>query len=554
MIKNIMTSQASNSDEKYLKRREQKKKERLHQALYLLASAALVLIYTWWTLLSTVPERSSQGVLSPSTLRKVSRKTPPKQSLQQPGVQQHEGGVLGGIGKLFGEDQRIVDLKERLREINADIIENQNRGIRWVKAELLPALHGGEEEMGLTNLRADKKNKNGAWKNFFRVKRMSRPPMTWEEEQIYLSTFAGVDFTQHSYKYPEKLMEPPATLGDYPPLRPLKDIMEAWPQDDIDSVPLPFKETLIHFDYTKPEEVEAARKFRDAKLPFKFINVPEIVAAGIKWSDEYVSANFDLDANQPGSYPLAGGTAQESQNNFFAFFNEAAWSVAEMGLPPTRNNDWTYAKWAEHARYADAVGLDANAPHFYWQSGVPREERLNPESAWTFISRDLPSMSSPTETFFVFEPESQKGIQCRFGERGVTAATHYDSGRNMVAMISGAKRYILSPPNQCPKLGLVTTRANPIFRHSLLNFGHLNYMDNEEMPADERAWLERSAEALAIDTVLKAGEVLYIPSFWFHYISSLQKSAQCNVRSGVDVEADEVFGGKYHVTDGCTPS
>ena len=123
----------------------------------------------------------------------------------------------------------------------------------------------------------------------------------------------------------------------------------------------------------------------------------------------------------------------------------------------------------------------------------------------------------------------------------------------MVAMITGAKRYILSPPNQCPKLGLVTTRSNPIFRHSLLNFGQLNYMDNEEMPVDERAWLERSAEALSMDTVLKAGEVLYIPSRWFHYISSLQKSAQCNVRSGVDVEGDEVFGGEYEVTEGCVP-
>jgi hypothetical protein len=28
------------------------------------------------------------------------------------------------------------------------------------------------------------------------------------------------------------------------------------------------------------------------------------------------------------------------------------------------------------------------------------------------------------------------------------------------------------------------------------------------------------------------GEVLYIPSFWFHYIVSLDYSVQCNTRSG----------------------
>ena len=37
-----------------------------------------------------------------------------------------------------------------------------------------------------------------------------------------------------------------------------------------------------------------------------------------------------------------------------------------------------------------------------------------------------------------------KGIQCRFGMRGVIAEAHYDGGRNMVAMLKGAKRYARS--------------------------------------------------------------------------------------------------------------
>ena len=242
-----------------------------------------------------------------------------------------------------------------------------------------------------------------------------------------------------------------------------------------------------------------------------------------------------------------------------------------MGLPPVRNNDWTFAQWSHHARYADAVALKASKPHFYWQSGVPREERHGPKSSWTFISRDLPSLSSPTETFFVFEPESQKGIQCRFGERGVVAATHYDSGRNMIAMVTGAKRYILAPPKECPKLGIVPWKFNAVFRHSLLNFGHINYMNETSQQLDdgekgepddgqkrrqwkgdhmsqvEREWMEIAADSMAVETVLKAGEVLYIPSHWFHYIVSLQKSAQCNVRSGVHDEGTPAFGGKVDV-------
>lgn len=93
-----------------------------------------------------------------------------------------------------------------------------------------------------------------------------------------------------------------------------------------------------------------------------------------------------------------------------------------------------------------------------------------------------------------------------------------------------------------------------MFRHSMLNFGHINLMQEPEMPQDERDWLEEAGDAMSLETVLKAGEVLYIPSHWFHYINSLQKSAQCNVRSGVDIEGDAVFGGQLDVTELCDPA
>ena len=60
----------------------------------------------------------------------------------------------------------------------------------------------------------------------------------------------------------------------------------------------------------------------------------------------------------------------------------------------------------------------------------------------------------------------------------------------------------------------------------------------ESLPVFENKWMNISRDAQVIDTVLKAGEVLYIPSNWFHYIISLQKSTQCNTRSGDDVVTD----------------
>lgn len=95
-------------------------------------------------------------------------------------------------------------------------------------------------------------------------------------------------------------------------------------------------------------------------------------------------------------------------------------------------------------------------------------ERKGPKDQWTMISVDLPSFSDTEANFISFNPAEAKGIQCRFGERGVTAATHYDGGRNMVGMITGAKRYILAPPVECAK---VRTCLNySLIQYSCSNF------------------------------------------------------------------------------------
>lgn len=413
----------------------------------------------------------------------------------------------------------------------------------------------------------DNKNKNKNTKQrrgkdlggeLFRASRLSQvSSMKWfQEYKNLIAQYGGdenlpgpiVDYTDpNKYEYPPIMDEPP-TEGGYPRLVPLGHMMHHWDQDEDNKGII--TETLIHFDFSNPEELAKARKFRDAMLPFKLYNVPEIDRATDLWTDAYVSRGFGDDGYRPDN---AQGTAQESTNHYFAFYTPPNWVGDKMGVPPVRNNDMEFSQWAMHARYADATRLATDQPHFYWQSGAPRDERYSPKNEWSFISRDLPSFSATEENFIMFHPEEQKGIQCRFGERGVVAAAHYDSGRNMIGMITGAKRYILSPPNACGKLGLFADHHSPIYRHSLLNFGHIKYLNDpllsEGMSEEEREWLERAASAPAVETVLKAGEILYLPSFWFHYIVSVQKSAQCNARSGIQEDRHWEFGGMQDVKE-----
>lgn len=376
-----------------------------------------------------------------------------------------------------------------------------------------------------------------------------------------------VDYTTHQYSYPEVMTEPPND-SSYPSFETFRESIQKWSQYDLDSPPSTIVENLQHFDFQDMEQMQIAKKFRDLELPFKVYNVPELKEAEKKWTDDYLSWHFDrpsidssslfsygLDKNfakYGGKMPKSDGRCQKSKDSFFAFFDPHRWNFEVLGDVPYYNSDYTFKKFIKHARYADAHSIPPHEPHYYYQSGIPREERHQPKSLWTFVSRDLPSFSSPEPTFFGFSPENQKGIQCRFGERGVTAATHYDAGRNMVAMIKGAKRYILSPPNDCPKLGIVPKRSHPSFRHSMLNFGHISLLDDDiskDMSQLERDWLNIASEARVIDTVLKAGEVLYIPSYWFHYIISLQVSAQCNTRSGRNTNLQNEFGGPEEIDE-----
>jgi hypothetical protein len=88
-------------------------------------------------------------------------------------------------------------------------------------------------------------------------------------------------------------------------------------------------------------------------------------------------------------------------------------------------------------------------------------------------------------------------------------------------MIKGTKRYILTPPETCKQLALISDTKHPSFRHSVIDWSDA-----------VQAAASGFSNVKAIDTILRTGEVLYIPSFWIHYIISLDTSIQCNSRSG----------------------
>ena len=300
-------------------------------------------------------------------------------------------------------------------------------------------------------------------------------------------------------EYPKLITSP----THYPLYKPLLEIIQEWNPDNPD-LPSFFIETLQHFNYSCPIERQIAIQFRDNELPFKLYDIPNVKEVVKLWNDEYLSKIMKKDMTI---------RIEKSKTNHFMFWKSKPYLNFKK---PTEYIQMSFDQWLSLAKKADQEKLSSEVEHYYFHKseviGSPRS---------TFVGRDLNIFTPSTENFFVTNLRLNKGIQCRFGMRGIIAETHYDSGRNMIAMLRGKKRYILTPPHTCKYLGIISDPRHPSYRHSVIDWSDIH-----------QAKAHNFDQVDAIDTIVQEGEVLYVPSFWFHYIISLEMSIQCNTRSG----------------------
>ena len=289
-----------------------------------------------------------------------------------------------------------------------------------------------------------------------------------------------------------------------------------------------------------------AEAYRNAEMPFKLYDVPNINQVRQKWTSSYLAHRLRFHV----------ANVERSESNHFMYFSTSKRGTPKGYKPPQDTTFLTYPQFHHIAKDADKHRLPHNATHYYFTlNSAPKNAQLTARlTSAEFVSADLPIFSTPTDNFFIPNVRRHKGIQCRFGMRGVVAAAHYDSGRNMVAMLKGQKRYILSPPRACKHLAIIADEHHPSYRHSVLDWSNLSALsftattttttatDSEGGPSGAGGTvglIKRTGKAphpftnaASIDTIVRAGEVLYIPSFWFHFIVSLDMSIQCNSRSG----------------------
>ncbi len=299
----------------------------------------------------------------------------------------------------------------------------------------------------------------------------------------------------------------------------VKDIINSWPADDIQPRKRVFQ-SLCVFDYNR--DYGKALNYRKAELPFVVVNDPEVAEAVERW-------------NTPGFLETMMGNVMHrceiSKNNHFLYWVQpprrqmrgGKLSVYETYLnwtEPTELTRMKYKDWLKHANVSfEGAGIDK--PHWYYRLIGCGEMGDCDEGSSEYLFDEFTFFQPRPYQLYLDEYRKQKGIHCRFGMKGVIAENHYDVGRNSIALIGGERRYILAHPNQCEYLGLYPN-THPSARHSAVDWSD---PDLAQYPA--------FAQARANEVVMQAGDVMYLPTNWFHYIISMQMNYQCNTRSGI---------------------
>jgi Cupin-like domain len=355
----------------------------------------------------------------------------------------------------------------------------------------------------------------------------------------------------------------PATPPDgYPYEWNVLHILDHWKLDDIAHVPSKIYQSICVFDYVK--DLPKIRAYRNAEVPFVVENDPAVLRTVERWNvPNYVDAVMGTSTRHG---------CEMSRSNHFLFYRLQSTTGHDVkdatSIPANRimdvPNGMTYREWRDHADVMERMrGGNAakDLPHYSLrltafgenpmkqlllrqkklQQGGLNKNSVFHEPLAEYLFDELPFFQprvadqlpdgDRASSLYLVNATAQHGIYCRFGMAGTVADAHFDLGRNAIAVLRGHRRYIVSRPEQCHNFALFP-RDHPSGRHSMVDWSNPR-QDLEKYP--------EFRHAQGSELVVSAGQVLWLPSLYFHTIVSLDTTVQCNTRSGDPPSAAETF-------------
>jgi hypothetical protein len=161
-----------------------------------------------------------------------------------------------------------------------------------------------------------------------------------------------------------------------------------------------------------------------------------------------------------------------------------------------------------------------------WRGGAGRAGQLMPFDQFIAASRRTRSATtSPSPLTTRHQPQALAPLDADLGTldeyltrdpgmmwmgpAGTFTPLHFDLTNNLIVQVVGAKRVIMSPPSQTPKL----------YNHRHVFSAVHDITDEARLNHYPRA---RSAQTIEVD--LEAGDILFMPIGWWHQVTALDFS------------------------------
>lgn len=324
-----------------------------------------------------------------------------------------------------------------------------------------------------------------------------------EKEFLPWAPFAN----HHSSKPFEVIDCPLHPPPGYPKQYSMIDVTNNWNTDNTE-IPRNHYDSICHFNYNNATQLQQAYNYRDKEVPFILYGIPELDEVVKKWNNlEYLSKLLGKKMYR----------TEASHNNHFMYWRGT--SGGGKSLRGGSKQKWKPPTSIINTRFEDWLELAVKGQNKTLEDRTHQYFRVSSDIGNEWLSDELPFFK-PKKSVFLVNPKEQHGIHCRFGMRSVIAEAHFDGSRNSVVEIGGLRRWILTHPDQCKNMHMLPP-SHPSGRHSEVDWSS---PDLERFP--------NFAKVMGNEVILQPGDFLFVPTYWIHYIVSLNVNFQCNSRSG----------------------
>lgn len=168
----------------------------------------------------------------------------------------------------------------------------------------------------------------------------------------------------------------------------------------------------------------------------------------------------------------------------------------------TGNQENGFAKLRQKMNFIEFINLlqkDKSTDNYYY---------LQQQS----ITANFPQLFSDIELPEYFDKKRLIDPTIWIGSEGNISPLHYDAMDNLFAQVSGRKRFLLFNPQQ-------TSLLYPFPADSKIP--HMSQINIDKLDFDK---FPNFSKAKYFDCVIEAGEILFIPVFWWHQVYSLENS------------------------------